>query len=462
MAIPYADELQRFLANIIVDSGSAPIPRMWYLPGTNKVLMVNTGDGEDQAGSDFDSILSDVAGYGGKFSLYLRDIGVANTPVAKEAAWRAAGNEVGVHMFADGVEGVGGIPYMTYAYDRVVSSLESKFGHTALTARSHTIDWTGWTDMAQIEADRGTRLDTNYYHFLNGSIVDPLTANGYFTGSGLAQKFIDEHGELLNIYQAATQWPDEWFADNGLTASETVNIIKGMFESAEKNGYYSTFVNNVHPVRYAGPDITSTWAKAVWQYCQEQGIPMWSAEMLLNFKQARDAAQFTNIQYGPSSMDFDYIAGAAGFDLTMMIPVDWSTQRLTQLLLDGAPVQWVDEVVKGVRYAMLTTPMEQAHVAALYAPYSPADFNKDGQVNGADLAIWQSSFGISALGDADGDGDCDGADLLVWQQDFDLASARADQFAVPESSSSCEAILGMAVLVSMRIGKGIRLSDSQL
>jgi hypothetical protein len=136
-----------------------------------------------------------------------------------------------------------------------------------------------------------------------------------------------------------------------------------------------------------------------------------------------------------------------------MIPVDWSTQRLTQLLLDGAPVQWNDEVVKGVRYSMLTTSREQAHIRALYAPYSPADFNKDGQVNGADLAIWQCSFGISALGDADGDGDSDGADLLVWQQEFELASASADRFAVPESSSSCQAILGMAVLAFMRIGK---------
>jgi hypothetical protein len=461
MGIPQADELQRFMANIIADPQSAPLPRMWYLPGTNKVMMVNTGDGEDQAGTDFDHILSDVAGYGGKFSLYLRDIGVANTPVAKEAAWRAAGNEVGVHMYADGAEGAGAVPYMTFAYNRVVTSLENKFGHTALTARSHTIDWTGWIDMAQIEADRGTRLDTNYYHYLNGSVVNPLTANGYFTGSGLPQKFINENGELINIYQAATQWPDEWFADNGLTAAQTINIIKGMFESAEQNGYYSTFVNNVHPVRYDGGDITSTWAKAIWQYCQEQAIPMWSAEMLLDFEQARDASQFANLQYGPSSLDFDYIAGAGGFDLTTMIPFDWSGQRLTQLLLDGSPVEWIDEVVKGARYAMFTTRLGQAHFTALYAPYSSADFNKDGQVNGADLAIWQSSFGTSALGDADGDGDSDGADLLLWQRQIDTASDSADRFAVPECSSSCQAILGMAVLVFVRKVKRLPAAASR-
>jgi hypothetical protein len=130
----------------------------------------------------------------------------------------------------------------------------------------------------------------------------------------------------------------------------------------------------------------------------------------------------------------------------MMIPFDWSSQRLTQLLLDGTPVQWIDEVVKGVRYAMLTTPLGEAHLTALYAPFSSADFNKDGQVNAADLAIWQSSFGVNALGDADGDGNCDGADLLLWQQQFTLAGAEGKQFAVPEPLSLCQVILAIAAL----------------
>jgi len=49
------------------------------------------------------------------------------------------------------------------------------------------------------------------------------------------------------------------------------------------------------------------------------------------------------------------------------------------------------------------------------------DFNDDGAVDGADLALWKANFGASDAathmqGDADGDADVDGADFLTWQR----------------------------------------------
>ncbi len=46
--------------------------------------------------------------------------------------------------------------------------------------------------------------------------------------------------------------------------------------------------------------------------------------------------------------------------------------------------------------------------------FAEADFNQDGNVDAADLGVWQASFGVDAGGDADGDGDTDGADFLAW------------------------------------------------
>ena len=45
-----------------------------------------------------------------------------------------------------------------------------------------------------------------------------------------------------------------------------------------------------------------------------------------------------------------------------------------------------------------------------------ADFDKDFDVDGADLATWKAAFGATAAGDADADGDSDGADFLAWQR----------------------------------------------
>ena len=52
--------------------------------------------------------------------------------------------------------------------------------------------------------------------------------------------------------------------------------------------------------------------------------------------------------------------------------------------------------------------------------FAPADFNDDGVVDGADLALWQAGYATSGAthiqGDADGDLLVDGTDFLAWQR----------------------------------------------
>ena len=56
-------------------------------------------------------------------------------------------------------------------------------------------------------------------------------------------------------------------------------------------------------------------------------------------------------------------------------------------------------------------------------PAIPADFDSDGDVDGADFLLWQAGYPTDsgatlADGDADGDGDVDGADFLIWQANY--------------------------------------------
>ena len=48
------------------------------------------------------------------------------------------------------------------------------------------------------------------------------------------------------------------------------------------------------------------------------------------------------------------------------------------------------------------------------------DFDRNGIVNGQDLAIWQQEFGKSGIvkADADGDRNVDGHDFLIWQRNY--------------------------------------------
>lgn len=466
LAIPQADEAQRFLANVAMKLVDSPTPRMWYLPGMNKSLMVNTGDAEDNYGTQLDPAFDDCAAYGGHYTAYLRNggsgRGIELTTVEQEAAWRAAGHETAVHMHADGAEGAGAEAALNAAYGNIVDMLENKFGHGARTARNHTIDWTGWVYQAAIEAAHGTGMDMNYYHYIN--VGSPLDNYGYFTGSGLPQRFIDEAGQNLAIYQAATQWTDEWFADKGMTLEQTVGIITTMFEAAEEQGFYSAFVNNIHQVRYNNGDyLTPYWPSLVWQYCQENGIPSWSGEMLLDFVTARDASQFENIDWAidaetnAGELNFDFTTPVGGQDLTVMLPQQCGGRNLVQLFAGGELVTPTFEEIKGITYAMFTTQETLLHVLALYAPSLPGDADGNGWVDEKDAALlaanWLASGATWLMGDFNDDGVVNDADAALlaanWHQGTNPSGS------VPEPDAAV-LLLGMFCAVYIVLSRKAR------
>ena len=75
----------------------------------------------------------------------------------------------------------------------------------------------------------------------------------------------------------------------------------------------------------------------------------------------------------------------------------------------------------------------------------PGDFDGDLDVDGADLAIWQTAFGTSAAGDADDDGATSGGDLLTWQRQFSTLSASQAIGTIPEPATVALALLGFAI-----------------
>jgi hypothetical protein len=88
------------------------------------------------------------------------------------------------------------------------------------------------------------------------------------------------------------------------------------------------------------------------------------------------------------------------------------------------------------------------HIAPVTAA---ADFDEDGDVDGADLAKWRLGFGTASgathgQGNADGDGDSDGADFLVWQQQRGSPPVVPAGQSVPEPATLAMVVIGRLVI----------------
>ncbi|RIK77972.1 MAG: hypothetical protein DCC67_12075 [Planctomycetota bacterium] len=75
----------------------------------------------------------------------------------------------------------------------------------------------------------------------------------------------------------------------------------------------------------------------------------------------------------------------------------------------------------------------------------PGDFEEDGDVDGADLGKWKTSFAVNSGSDADADGDSDGADFLTWQRNLGQISAVPAAVPVPEPASWSLASVAIAL-----------------
>lgn len=109
--------------------------------------------------------------------------------------------------------------------------------------------------------------------------------------------------------------------------------------------------------------------------------------------------------------------------------------------------QIVDNVV-------VATTFEEALAGSGTPNFLEADFNEDTFVNGVDLDIWETNFGLAgsaskSQGDADSDLTVSGTDFLVWQSQYGQAAPPAVS-AVPEPATFVFFAMGTVLLSRLR------------
>lgn len=348
IAIPQADEQQRLLANLIIrmNLDKKPLPRFWYFPRSLPAVVVMTGDdhGNNGTAGRFDSYLAisppncSVDNWEcirGTSYIYTS----APLSNAKASAYNAAGFEVGLHVNTNCADWTP--TTLESFYDNQLISWRTKYGSlpSPTTHRTHCIAWSDYATQPVVELAHGIRLDTTYYYYPPVWVSDHP---GFFTGSGIPMRFADSNGNLIDVFQAATQMTDE----SGQTFPLTVDTL--LDRAIGPEGYYGAFVANMHT------DVSaSSGSDAIVDSAQARGIPVVSARQLLKWLDGRNASTFGSLEWNGTTLGFSITASQEASGLVAMVPV-MDGQTVTGITRNGAPASFVTVKIKGIQYARFT------------------------------------------------------------------------------------------------------------
>ncbi len=109
----------------------------------------------------------------------------------------------------------------------------------------------------------------------------------------------------------------------------------------------------------------------------------------------------------------------------------------------GRPLQWRENLTSSMRFFVRGTTVGLT-----------ADFDIDGDVDAEDLALWETSFGVSVSADANNNSLSDGADFLAWQrQQTDGSPESEASQGVPEPTTGVLSLLAFGWLLGVGSGR---------
>jgi hypothetical protein len=355
IAIPQADEQMRLLTHIIekFEGFKKPLPRFWYFPDHFKCIFIFTIDGEDSSEEDINNEITDVQSRGGNATLYEIGTYVAASTVNR---WHSDGNEVAIHY--NDVPNYANPTYsnMITVFDSMTANFRHAYGMVPLTGRNHWAVWCSrdshgekqFAEQAVIEEKYEVGLDCNYYQFGGNKIYPNWIGDvGHFTGSGIPMKFADVNGRILNVYQSNTQLPDETWLKENIESKSKILIDRSL-----DDGYYAYINANYH---------TWYWGECrgaglrVLDYCNNRGIPVWTAERVYKFLKMKEEAEFSEIEWSGNLLTFKLSSTIKNQDLlTFLLPVVHGELQINSVNVNHIKVRFDSILIKGSEYASVT------------------------------------------------------------------------------------------------------------
>jgi hypothetical protein len=350
VAIPQADEQQRLLANIILQSNldRMPLPRFWYLPRDLKAAIVMTGD--DHAMNETKGRFNQYLALGPNTAQDIADWKAVRATSyiypttrmtdAEATAFEAQGFEIALHPTTNCSNYTATSIENTFTTQ--LARLSARFpGISApVTNRNHCLVWSDWVSTPKAEVKNGIRLDASYYYWPASWIQN---RPGMFTGSGIPMRFADMDGSIIDNYQLVTQMTDE----SGINISGFCNHL--LDKALGPEGYYGVFCANMHT-----DTADHKGSNAIIASAQERQVPVIAARQLLTWLDGRNNSFFTKLRWHKKQLSFKIIARDNAKNLRAMLPLFSETGQLISITMNGNPVQFIVQTIKGMQYAFFS------------------------------------------------------------------------------------------------------------
>ncbi|MEO8405165.1 MAG: T9SS type A sorting domain-containing protein, partial [Chitinophagaceae bacterium] len=361
IAIPQADEQQRLLTNIILQSNlhRKPLPRFWFLPSDHKAVVVMTGDDHSFNGTTGQwnyfktqgpNTPEDVANWKAiRGTSYIYNGTLSNQAAA---AFDAEGFEVALHVNTNCSDVTAqqfqdDITSQMALFKAVLPNVSA-----CVTNRNHCVTWSDWASVAKVQAQNGIRLDVNYYYWPSSFVQN---RPGLFTGSGMPMRFADVDGTIIDCYQVTTQMSDEAAINYSLFANALLDKAQG------PEGYYGVFCANMHTDSAVHSGANAIIASAI-----AHNVPVIAARQMLTWLDGRNGSSFGDMVWSNGQLSFTITALEAARNLKAMVPVQSESGLLTSITKDGAGVSYTVETIKGMQYAFFSVSNGTSQYVANY------------------------------------------------------------------------------------------------
>lgn len=361
--INQADQQMALLTHSIQGLTAQPLPRFWYFPEDLKSLVVLDNDGEDSYEADFDPQFRDVDAMDAKMTLYIKDVEKVSKEWVKK--WVGKGFEIAAHPDDTQEAEHPTWKRMDSILGDIKNQIDQKYGLPLRTNVNHWFVWPGndadgtqnFAALAELEAKHGIEMDANYAHYdINSNQGDhylgPLGMDhGNYIGSGLVMKFAHPEGKTLNIYQRFNAVYDQQYMESE-AADEFFYSFKGLLDRSLNEEIYSIVSIKAHNNEYYFSKVP---LMKMLGYAKKNGVPVWTAEQLLDFLKTKDESTFTEITWADKTLKFKLVSPLQNKSgLSVLIPAKNENLTLHSLKVNGQDRSINLQKIKGYDYALFT------------------------------------------------------------------------------------------------------------